>query len=243
MVKSQGTTRCKVRASRVSEIKFYTSLKFVSFCSRLSDCKLNMWRRLFMSLSRVKEVLANKSLPTDDCQTANSVVSDDRAETLPPAQIKKTDVELLRDNEEKFRFCPKEDNMNKCLEDLPTFTYNTIVRYVQTSGKNIQSAPDYMVMKPFERGVSFFIEGYLHNVLAKRHQESKTFYFRARCYRSLRKSEAPHKIRLALATEQPYDVQAASCSCVAGSLPHDLVCTSLPQQWHKPRGRNISSEP
>ena len=129
------------------------------------------------------------------------------------------------------------------------------MRYVQTSGKNIQSAPDYMVMKPFERGVSFFIEGYLHNVLAKHHQESKTFYFRARCYRSLRKSEAPHKKRLALATEQPHDVQATSCSYVAGSLgfcnhaiglmhlvshyyisktkllPHYLICTSLPQQW------------
>ena len=66
-----------------------------------------------MSLSRVKEVLENKSLPTDDRQTANSVVSDDRAETVSPAQIKKTDVELLRDNEEKVRFCPKEDNMKK----------------------------------------------------------------------------------------------------------------------------------
>ena len=64
-----------------------------------------------------------------------------------------------------------------------------------------------------------------------------------------------------------YDVLASSCTCVAGSLgfcnhavglmylvshysmtkakmiPDDLVCTSLPQQWHRPRGKNISSEP
>lgn len=26
-------------------------------------------------------------------------------------------------------------------------------------------------------------------------------------------------------------------------IPDDLVCTSLPQQWHKPRGKKISSEP
>lgn len=124
-----------------------------------------------------------------------------------------------------------------------------------------------MVMKPFERGVNFFIEGYFHNVLVKHHIESKTFYFRARCYRSLRKSESPHQIKLAISTEQPFDVLASSCTCVAGSLgfcnhavglmylvshyyltktksvPDDLVCTSLPQQWHKPRGKSISSEP
>ena len=100
--------------------------------------------------------------------------------------------------------------MDKLLDDLPPFTYNAIVKYVRNSGKNIQHSPDYMVMKPFERGVNFFIEGYLHNVGAKNHKESKTFYFRALCYRSLRKSEPPHKIRLAIRlTEQPYDVLAS----------------------------------
>ena len=28
-----------------------------------------------------------------------------------------------------------------------------------------------------------------------------------------------------------------------GVIPDDLACTSLPQQWHKPRGKIISSEP
>jgi len=26
-------------------------------------------------------------------------------------------------------------------------------------------------------------------------------------------------------------------------IPDDLACTSLPQQWHKPRGKKNSSEP
>ena len=99
--------------------------------------------------------------------------------------------------------------MDKLLDDLTPFTYNTIVNYVRNSGKNIQHSPDYMVMKPFESGVNFCIEGYLHNVGAKNLKESKTFYFRALCYRSLRKSEPPHKIRLAISTEQPYDVLAS----------------------------------
>ena len=135
-----------------------------------------------------------------------------------PARSKKSDSDLVRKNEENFRFCPSEKNMDKLLEDLPPFTYNTIVKYVRNSGKNNQNSADYMVMKPFERGVNFFSEGYLHNVGAKNHKESKTFYFRALCYRSLRNSEPPHKIRLAISTEQPYDVLASSCTCVAGSL-------------------------
>lgn len=191
----------------------------------------------------------------------------DQAKAVSPFQISKSDSDLVRENEEKFRFCPQENDMDKMLNDLPPFTFNSIVKYIRNSGKNIQHSPDYMVMKPFERGVNFFIEGYLHNVLVKHHRESKTFYFRARCYRSLRKSESPHKIKLAISTEQPFDVLASSCTCVAGSLgfcnhavglmylvshyyltktksvPDDLVCTSLPQQWHKPRGKSISSEP
>ena len=125
------------------------------------------------------------------------------------ARSKKSDSDLVRENEEKFRFCPSEKNMDKLLDDLSPFTYNTIVKYVPNSGKNIQHYPDYMVMKPFERGVNFFIEGYLHKVGAQNHKESKTFYFRALCYRSLRKSEPPHKIRLAISTEQPYYVLAS----------------------------------
>ena len=34
-------------------------------------------------------------------------------------------------------------------------------------------------MKPFERGVNFFIEGYLHDVVSHHHVESQTFYLRA----------------------------------------------------------------
>ena len=98
----------------------------------------------------------------------------DRTET------RRSDWDLIRENEEIFRFCPSEGNMIKMLDGLPPFTYNSIVKYVRTSGKNMQTCPDYMVMKTFERGVNFLIEGYLHNILVKHHRESKTFYFRAR---------------------------------------------------------------
>ena len=54
------------------------------------------------------------------------------------ARSKKSDLDLVRKNEEKFRFCPSEKNMDKLLDDLPPFTYNTIVKYVRNTGKNIQ---------------------------------------------------------------------------------------------------------
>ena len=74
------------------------------------------------------------------------------------ARSKKSDSDLVRENEEKFRFCPSEKNMDQLLDDLPPFTYNTIVKYVRNSGKNIQHSPDYMVMKPFEGGVNFLLK-------------------------------------------------------------------------------------
>ena len=54
------------------------------------------------------------------------------------ARSKKSDLDLLRENEEKFKFCPSEKNMDKLLDDLPPFTYNTIVKYVRNTGENIQ---------------------------------------------------------------------------------------------------------
>ena len=54
------------------------------------------------------------------------------------ARSKKSDSDLVRKNEEKFRYCRSEKNMDKLLNDLPPFTYNTIVKYVRNSGKNIR---------------------------------------------------------------------------------------------------------
>ena len=102
----------------------------------------------------------------------------------------KSDTDLLRENEEISQFCPPERNMTKIFDGLPPFKINSIVKYVRTSsGENIKQSPDYMVMKFFERGVNFFIEGHIHNVFAKHHVESGRFYLRALCYRSLRKLE------------------------------------------------------
>ena len=141
--------------------------------------------------SREKEILQRNEIPVD----RNTI----HVQACPPT--KKSDVQLLRENEEKFKFCPSVKDMRKCFDRPPPFTYNSVVKYVRTSGKSIQQSPEYMVMKPFERGVNFFIEEYLHDVAAHHHVESQTFYLRALCYRSLRKSEPPHKLWRAISTK------------------------------------------
>ena len=88
----------------------------------------------------MKEVLQTRC--TDD-RGQNDQNNQATAAALP-ARSKKSDSDLVRKNEEKFRFCPSEKNMDKLLEDLPPFTYNTIVKYVRNSGKNNQHSPDYM---------------------------------------------------------------------------------------------------
>ncbi|PFX31353.1 hypothetical protein AWC38_SpisGene3816 [Stylophora pistillata] len=207
-------------------------------------------------VARAKEILQRKEIP----------VNKNNAQAQACAPTKKTSN--FSGKMKKNKFCPSEKEMKKCLDGLPPFTYNSVVKYVRTSGKSMKQSPDYMVMKPFERGVNFFIEGYLHDVVAHHHVESQTFYLIALCYRSLRKSEPPHKLQLTISTKQPYFVVlGSSCTCVAGSLgfcnhaiwlmylvshffrtkikviPDDLASTSLPQQWHKPRGKTRSPEP
>ena len=103
-------------------------------------------------------------------------------------------------------------SMTKSLNGLHPFTFNAIVRHVQKSGKRMPKSPDYMAMKPFERGVNCFVKGYLHSVYVLHSIDSRCFYVRASCYRSLRKSETPHRIKLAISTQVPYDVLGSFCT-------------------------------
>lgn len=106
----------------------------------------------------------------------------DQAKAVSPFQISKSDSDLVWENKEKFQFCPQENDMDKMLNDLPPSLSILLSSILETLVKIFSTPPDYMVMKPFEGGVNFFIEGYLHSVLVKHHIESKTFYFRAHFY-------------------------------------------------------------
>ena len=42
------------------------------------------------------------------------------------SRSKKSRLDLVRENEERFRFCPSEKNMDKLQDDLSPFTYNAL---------------------------------------------------------------------------------------------------------------------
>ena len=46
----------------------------------------------------------------------------------------------------RLQYHSSEKNMDKVLDHLPPFTYNTIVKYVRNSGKNIQHSPKIMII-------------------------------------------------------------------------------------------------
>jgi len=86
----------------------------------------------------------------------------------------------------------------------------------------------------------------------------------ARCYRSMKKNEAPHSLQVIIGMQQT--TVSGKCSCVAGaggichhvvgllfylahckqlglnSLPDDLTCTMMSQRWSVPRGKHISPQ-
>ena len=66
---------------------------------------------MLIFLCRVKEVL----------QIAGKMIK--IIKRLPLHFVLKSDSDLVRENKEKFRFCPSEKNMDKLLDDLPPFTY------------------------------------------------------------------------------------------------------------------------
>ncbi|XP_056431624.1 uncharacterized protein LOC130393647 isoform X2 [Gadus chalcogrammus] len=89
---------------------------------------------------------------------------------------------------------------------------------------------------------------------------------RAECYRSMRKSEKPHKLRVVLKDVQPVELLHFHCTCKAGKalcnhgvallfqaahysqlklqvVPPTLSCTEGEQQWHKPRVMGIKPGP
>ena len=234
-------------------------------CRAVFWLERNVYACALITTSRVKEVLEREKGKNT---TGNVISTALPSEEVPRECSTAADDLLEAQTRRALDQFPDSKNMTKQLAGLPPFTFNSIIKFVHKSGKRLsQNSRDYVAMKPFERGVNFFIEGYVHNVLVLHCAHDGRFFIRASWHRSLRKSETPHRIRLVISTESPYDVLGSSCTWVAGSvgfcnhaipvmylvphysmgnvkaIPDDVACTSLPQLWHKPRGKQIAAEP
>ncbi|XP_078000273.1 uncharacterized protein LOC144452932 isoform X1 [Glandiceps talaboti] len=142
-------------------------------------------------------------------------------------------------------------------------------------GDRLQSVPDDISIaylpgvsslstKAQDKGLNYFTQGYVHDI--KINNASNDLKVLARCWRSMRKSESPHKIEVDI-SRVLRKVTNANCSCKAGlsghcshviglikslqglklhnftNVPAQLSCTSIPQQWHVPRGPKIKPVP
>ena len=65
-----------------------------------------------------------------------------------------------------------------------------------------------------EQGYNYYILGYIHSVnLCKINDDEVDI--KAKCYKSMRKNEPPHKVYITVRINEKY-ISDSSCSCVAG---------------------------
>ena len=155
----------------------------------------------------------------------------------------------------------------------PILTDHIILTHLQTSGKQLKPKKqkdtvstniDYSTL---QRGHQYSMEGYIPGNNVMFCLKDGVIWIKARCYRSQKKHETMHEVKVAIANEYPHHVTRAVCSCVAGkagmcshvigllkqiihyvlmklkSVPEDLSCTQMQQSWHKPRPTHIEAEP
>ena len=107
-----------------------------------------------------------------------------------------------------------------------------------------------------KKGDKYFLEGYLEE--PKILIDDDICLVKAKCYRSMLKNEKPHELKIIFnVTGHMCSVLARNCSCKAGQgkcqhlsalfthlkakLKENGSPTSRLQQWHRPRGGNISA--
>uniref|UniRef100_A0A8W8MB74 SWIM-type domain-containing protein n=1 Tax=Magallana gigas TaxID=29159 RepID=A0A8W8MB74_MAGGI len=116
--------------------------------------------------------------------------------------------------------------------------------------------------KALQKGLNYFTQGYIHDI--KIFNSDESVQAAARCWRSMRKNQSPHRLHLEIKNDS---INESHCSCKVGlnghcshivglikslqgfklhnfsNVPEQQSCTSIPQQWHVPRGSKIKPVP
>ena len=103
----------------------------------------------------------------------------------------------------------KEQTWSKSLRNFPKCSPTKWSSWLEQGGKKNAG----------EKSYKFFREGYVYDVYAC--QQLEDFHVKARCYRSLRKSEEPHFLAVIFReSDGRAEVFKAHCSCKGGSGGH-----------------------
>lgn len=115
------------------------------------------------------------------------------------------DVTSLLVKGERF-LAVNELKWEKSLSNLPKMSSDDITNFTKKTGKQ-QMGP---------KGYKLFAENYLHDVYTASSQQCQ--WVKGRCYRSQRKTEEPHSMKIGL--EKSGNCCKSNCSCKAGSGGH-----------------------
>ena len=107
------------------------------------------------------------------------------------------------------------DGWGNSLERMPSFTRAEMNQHITNSGKKIASIQHHSIPTNLKKAKTFLTDQYLKDIEAT--SDQRHFYFRAKCYHSFNKSEAPHDLRFCLCFVSGQVVHA-KCSCKAGQV-------------------------
>ena len=107
------------------------------------------------------------------------------------------------------------DGWGKSLERMPSFTRAEMNQHVANSGKRVANAEHHSIPTNLRKAKTFLEDEYLKEIEAN--SDQRYFYFKAKCYHSFKKSEAPHALRFAMCIVSGQVIQA-TCSCKAGKV-------------------------
>jgi len=150
-------------------------------------------------------------------------------------------------------------------------TDDIILTHLQTLGKELKPKKQKSVStnidySNLQRGHQHFMESYIPGKHVMFCLKDRVIWIKASCYRSQKKHDTMHEVKVAIANEYPHHVTRATCLCVTGkagiyshvigllkqiiyvmmkfkSVPEDLSCAQMQQSWHKPRPTHIEVEP
>ena len=107
------------------------------------------------------------------------------------------------------------DGWGKSLERMPCFTRAEMNQHVANSGKRVANAEHHSIPTNLKKAKTFLKDEYLKEIEAN--SDQRYFYFKAKCYHSFRKSEAPHDLCFTMCIVSGQVIHA-NCSCRAGKV-------------------------
>ena len=108
------------------------------------------------------------------------------------------------------------DDWGKSLKRMPCFTRAEMTIHIHAnSGKREVKTEHHTIPTNLRKAKTFSTDEKLKKIEAN--SDKRYFFFRAKCYHSFKKSEAPHVLRFVLCIVSGQVIQA-NCSCKAGKV-------------------------